>query len=51
MNDKVGQKRMFTLDVANEVYASLAAKRTHQQALIESNNTVASVTAVDIKTK
>ena len=45
MNDKVGQKRMFTLDVANEVYALLAANVLTTSALI-SQNTVASATVV-----
>ena len=45
MNDKVGQKRMFTLDVANEVYALLAANVLTTSALI-SNTTVAAASAV-----
>ena len=48
MNDKVGQKRMFTLDVANEVYALLAANVLTTSALI-SQNTVASATVVILK--
>ena len=47
MNDKVGQKRMFTLDVANEVYAPAANVLT-TSALI-SQNTVASATVVILK--
>ena len=34
MNDKVGQKRMFTPDVANEVYALFAANVLTTSALI-----------------
>ena len=46
---KVGQKRMFTLDVANEVYALFAANVLPTSALI-SQNTVASATVVILKT-
>ena len=49
MNDKVGQKRMFTLDVANEVYALFVANVLTTSALI-SQNTVASATVRYIKT-
>ena len=45
---KVGQKRMFTLDAANEVYALLAANVLTTSALI-SQNTVASATVVILK--
>ena len=48
MSDKVGQKRMFTLDVANEVYTLLAANVLTTSALI-SQNTVASATVVILK--
>ena len=48
INDKVGQKRMFTLDVANEVYALLAANVLTTSALI-SNTTVAAASAVILK--